>query len=111
TIFAHQLRQNRAHASAVHLLVQLVGEIFIRSIREGATTSAPQRRGRHTSAGTTRTLLAPRLLGGVSNFLTILLLAVAAASVGLVSHNHLMDQRFIVIATKNGIRRSHIGCR
>jgi hypothetical protein len=47
--------------------------------------------------------LTPRLLGGVADFFTVLLLAVAATSIGLVGNDDLVDQGFVVVTTENGI--------
>jgi hypothetical protein len=47
--------------------------------------------------------LAPWLLGRVVDFFTVFLLAVAAASIGLVSNDDLVDQGFVVVTAEDGI--------
>src|SRR5471030_919812 len=103
TIFACQLGQDRADTCAIHLFVHFVGEVLVRRVREDATTAAPQWRRRHTGTSAARTFLTPRLLGRVVNFFTVFLLAVTAACVGLIGHDDLVDQRFVVVTTENGI--------
>jgi hypothetical protein len=41
------------------------------------------------------------------HFLTVLLLAVSGASIGLVGNNHLMYQRFIEVTPKQGVGGSN----
>src|SRR5699024_8647834 len=74
-------------------------------IRECATASTPQGRGRHTSTSATGAFLAPRLLGGMLDFSAILLGAVAGTCVGLVGNDDLMHERFVEFTTKN-----RVGC-
>ncbi len=90
--FAGQLREDGAQTCAVHLLVDLVREVFFRRVREDATTAAPQRARRHTGTSAARTLLTPRLLGGVLDVRAILLGAVTAARVRLVRNDDLVNQ-------------------
>jgi len=54
--------------------------------------------------------LTPWLLGRVVHFFTIFLLAVTATSICLIRHHYLVNQRFVVIATKNRIRSCNIRC-
>src|SRR5450830_325794 len=107
-LFTGQLRQDRADTSAVHLLVHFVGEVLVRRVREDATTAAPQWRRRHTSTSTAGTFLAPWLLGRVVDFFTVFLFTVAAACIGLVSNDDLVDQGFIVVTAEDGIGGSNV---
>ena len=110
TIFARQLRQNRRDTGAVHLAVDLLGEVLVRRVREDPTTATPQRRGSHTGTSTARTLLAERLLGAVMDFGTGQLGAVTGAAVGLIGNDDLMHQRFVEVATEQGIGCSNGRC-
>src|SRR5690606_14848971 len=104
--FAGQLRRSRPDARAIHLLVDLLAEVFFRRVGERATTPTPQRRRGHTGARAAGTLLAPGLLGAVLDFGAVFLGAVATACVGLVGHDDLVNQRFVEVATEDGVRRA-----
>src|SRR5690606_10291475 len=100
-----QLREDRAQTGAIHLLVDLLREVLFRRVGEHATTPTPQRGRGHAGAGAARALLAPRLLGGMLDRAAILLGAVAATGIGLVGHDDLVYQRFVELATEDGIGR------
>src|SRR5690606_10150461 len=103
TIFASQLGENRANAGAVHLLVDLLAEVFVRRGGECATASTPDGRGRHAGTSTAGAFLAPRLLGAVLDFGAIFLRTVAAARVGLEGHHDLVYQRFVEVAAEHSV--------
>ncbi|EJX07192.1 hypothetical protein EVA_04700 [gut metagenome] len=107
TTVSNQLRINRSHGSAIHLLVNLLAEIFVRGARESTAAVAPHRRRRHTRAGTTGTLLAPGLLGRVMNSFTGKLSTRTKTSIGLESNHDLVHQGFIVFTSKHGISGSN----
>src|SRR5262249_7787320 len=109
TTFTCELRVNRAHTGTEHLLVDLLAEVLFRRVREDTATATPQRRGGHTGTSTARTLLAPRLLGRVLDLFTILLLAVTAASVSLVSNDDLVNEGFVVVTAEHFGRRGNAG--
>jgi hypothetical protein len=52
--------------------------------------------------------LAPWLLGRVVDFFTVFLFTVAAASIGLVSNDDLVDQGFVVVTAENGVGGSYV---
>ena len=104
TAFAGQLGQDGSHTGAVHLLVDLLGEVLVGHIREYATASAPQWRGSHTGTGAARSLLLERLLGRVLDLLAVFLGTCALTGIGLESDHDLVHQIFVVCATKHGLR-------
>src|SRR5690606_30702215 len=102
-IFAGQLRQNRTDTGAIHLLVDLVREVLFGRTWESTTAPTPQWGGRHTGAGAARTLLTPRLAGGVLDGCAVLLGTVATTGIGLESDDNLVYQRFVELATEHGV--------
>src|SRR5690606_35823871 len=69
----------------------------------------PQGRRGHTSTSATGAFLAPGLLGGVLDDGAVLLGAGALAGVGLISHDHLVHQGFVVFAAEHGVRGVDLG--
>src|SRR5690606_8539795 len=108
-VFTSQLGEDRTNTSAIHLLVDLLGEVLVGRAGERTATPTPQRRGSHTCTCTARTLLAPRLAGGVLDFSTVLLSTVATTGIGLEGHYDLMHQRFVELATEHGVRSGNGG--
>src|SRR5574343_13694 len=109
TAFAGQLGEDRSHTGAVHLLVDLLGEVFFRAVRENPSAPTPQRRRRHTSTGVACAFLLERLLGGVLDLFTVFLGTGALTRIGLVGHHDLVDQGFVVFTTKHGLGGFHFG--
>src|SRR5690606_23170984 len=107
--FASELGEDRTNTSAIHLLVDLLGEVLVRRARESTATPTPQRRGSHPCTSTTRTLLAPRLAGGMLDSCTVLLGTVAATGIGLEGDHDLMHQRFVEFATEHSVRSGNGG--
>src|SRR5690606_11219828 len=107
--FASELGEDRTNTSAIHLLVDFLGEVLVRRARESTATPTPQRRGSHPCTSTTRTLLAPRLACGMLNSCTVLLGTVATTGIGLEGDHDLMHQRFVELATEYGIRSGNGG--
>ena len=106
TAVGSELGEDRLHGSTIGLLVDLLGEVFVGRIGEGTTAAAPQRRRAHTGAGTTRSLLTPRLFRRVVHVAAIELRAGAHTSVRLVGHHELVHQGFVVFTTEHGIGSS-----
>src|SRR5207247_606376 len=92
-----ELRQDRAHAGAIHLAIHLLREVLVGQIRENLAASAPQWARDVPGAGATGALLAPRFLVRMANVAAPLLRAGAAAGVGLVGRDHLVHQRLVVL--------------
>src|SRR5690606_14031089 len=88
---------------AIHFLVDLLREVLVGRIRERTAASTPDGRGSHTGASTARAFLAPWLLGAVLDGIAAFLGAIAAAGISLERDNDLMHQRFVEVATENGI--------
>src|SRR6185369_13954597 len=103
--FARQLGEDGRHAGAVHLLVDLLGEVLVRAVRENPAASAPQRRRGHTGTGTARSLLLERLLGRVMDLLAVLLGPRALAGIGLEGDDDLVHQVFVVFTAEHGFGR------
>src|SRR6185436_13199834 len=103
-LLAHQLRQDRSHARAVHLAVELLGEVLVGLVREDAPAAAPQGARRHARTRAPGALLAPRLAGGVADFAAGLLLARALAAVGAVRHDDLVHEGLVVFTPEQGLR-------
>ena len=82
-------------------------EVLIDTACESASTATPDGAGGHTSTSITRAFLFPRLFRGVTHFSTCLLRTVTRTTVGLISNNDLMNQRFVVLTAKNFIRHRH----
>ena len=106
-LLAGELRQDRAHAGAIHLAIQLLREVLVGQIRENLAASAPQRARDVPGAGAARALLAPGLLVRVADIAAPLLRARAAAGVGLVGRDHLVHQRFVVLAPEQRVGGGH----
>src|SRR5690606_1408104 len=106
-----QLRENGTDTRAIHLLVDFLAEVFFGRIGECTTTSAPDGRGRHTSAGATRAFLAPWLLGAVLDGVTAFLGTVATTGIGLESDNDLVHKSFVEFAAEHGVGSCNGGSR
>src|SRR5690606_15788611 len=81
-------------------------EVVFRRVEERTTTPTPQWRRGHSGASSTRTLLTPGILGAVLDFASVILGAVATACVSLSGNDDLVNQRFVEVATENGVRRA-----
>src|SRR6266511_2623892 len=74
----------------------------IEHIRENLAASAPQRARDVPGAGAAGALLAPGLLVRVAHVAAPFLRARAAAGVRLVGRDHLVHQRFVILAPEQG---------
>src|SRR5205814_1269640 len=103
TVLAHELRQDRRHAGAIHLAVHFLREVLVGRIGEDLPAAAPQRARRHARARAPRALLAPGLARRVAHFAARLLLARAGAAVRVIRDHHLVHERFVVRAAEEGV--------
>src|SRR6185369_7979803 len=108
-VLTGQLGEDRSHTGAEHLFVNLLCVVLLGRIRENPPAPTPQRAAIATGTSTTRTLLAPRLGGGMTDFGAILLLTVAGTSIRLISDDDLVHQRFVEIATEQHVRSLQLG--
>src|SRR5262249_29351822 len=95
-----ELRQDRRHARAIHLAIDLLREVFVGRVGEDLAAAAPQRAVGLTGARPSGALLLPRLLVRLVHLAARLLRAIAAARVCLERDDDLMDQRLVVFAAE-----------
>src|SRR5207237_26870 len=93
--FARKLRQDRSHAGAIHLAIELLRKIFVGRVREDLAAATPQGAVRLAGTGAARTLLPPRFLVAPVDVAATLLRPVPGARVRLVGGDDLVDQRLV----------------
>ena len=92
------------HGSAVHLFIQLLTEV-LGSGSEGDATGAPDGAADGPGARPTGAFLAPGLTPAAPHFRAGLLLNRALTGSGQISHDRLVYEWLVVLATKSLVRQ------
>src|SRR5690606_2912457 len=104
-LLTHQLGQDAAQGSAIHLAVHFL-RVIQRHGRERLAAATPQRATNSTGTGTTSALLAPRLLAAATYLGARLLGFGTLARTRQICRHNLMYQRLVEILAEGDFRHS-----